>query len=59
MCLEPYTLHHMHPFVPQAMDAILNGRAEYATILADLGFLTGDYVQHIRQVCVVGRSVST
>ena len=31
------------------MDAILDGRAEYAAILADLGFVPGEYVQHTRQ----------
>lgn len=39
----------MFSILPQAMDAILDGRAEYASILADLGFVPGDYVQLTRQ----------
>ena len=31
------------------MDAILEGRAEYAATLADLGFVPGDFVQHTRR----------
>ena len=29
-----------------AMEATLNGRAEYARILADLGFVSPDYATH-------------
>ncbi len=36
------------PFL-QAMEAILEGRAEYAATLADLGFVPGDFVQHTRR----------
>jgi len=31
------------------MEAILEGRAEYAATLADLGFVPGDFVQHTRR----------
>ena len=31
------------------MEAISEGRAEYAATLADLGFVTGDFVQHTRR----------
>ena len=31
------------------MEAILEGRAEYAATLADLGFVPGDFVAHLRR----------